>query len=281
MKHGLDQRRLMVDRPGEQLSISEQCRLLSLHRSGLYYQPCSESEQNMHLMKLIDEIYLMAPFTGTRKMVRYLKREHGLIVNRKRIKRLYQLMGLQALTPKPKTSLPGQGHTIYPYLLRGLIIDKPNQVWAADITYIPMRKGFLYMMAIMDLHSRYVINWSLSNTMDANWCAEVLREAIVQHGCPQIFNTDQGSQFTSDVFTSVLKENNIQISMDGKGRSTDNIFVERLWRSLKYEYVYLNPAADGVVLYEGISWYINFYNTRRVHQNLDYQVPIEVFKAAA
>lgn len=281
MKRSVDQRRLMVERTNERLSLSEQCRLLSLHRSGLYYQACPENEQNLELMKLIDEFFLVAPFTGTRKMVRYLQREHGMKVNRKRIRRLYKLMGLQALTPKPKTSKPGQGHMIYPYLLKGLVIDKPNQVWAADITYIPMRKGFLYLMAIMDLHSRYVINWSLSNTMDAPWCAEVLREAIAQHGCPKIFNTDQGSQFTSEEFTGVLKENKIQISMDGKGRATDNIFVERLWRSLKYEYVYLNPAQDGVVLYEGISWYINFYNTRRVHQHLAYRVPVEVFKSAA
>lgn len=281
MKRSIDQRRLMIEKSHDLLSLSEQCRLLSLHRSGLYYQACPESEQNLALMKLIDEFFLVAPFTGTRKMVRYLEREHGLKVNRKRIKRLYQLMGLQALTPKPKTSLPGQGHMVYPYLLKGLTIDKPNRVWAADITYIPMRKGFLYMMAIMDLHSRYVINWSVSNTMDAAWCAQVLKEAIAEHGCPEIFNTDQGSQFTSDDFTSVLKKNKIQISMDGKGRATDNIFVERLWRSLKYEHVFLNPAQDGVALYEGISWYINFYNTRRVHQNLGYRVPLEVFKAAA
>jgi putative transposase len=271
----------MVERSHAGLSISEQCRLLSLHRSGLYYQACAESERNLHLMKLIDEYFMESPFTGTRKMVRYLNRLHGLVVNRKRIRRLYRLMGLQTLTPKPKTSLPGHGHTIYPYLLKGMVIDKPNQVWAADITYIPKKRGFLYLVAIMDLHSRYVVNWSLSNTMDANWCAEVLREAVVQHGCPQIFNTDQGSQFTSDVFTSVLKENNIQISMDGKGRATDNIFIERLWRSLKYEYVYLNPCADGVSLYDGLSRYLDFYNTRRVHQSLNYDVPAEVYKKAA
>lgn len=281
MKHSIQQRRLMVERPHECLSLSEQCRLLSLHRSGLYYQACKESEENLQLMKLIDEYFLEFPFTGTRKMVRYLHREHDLVVNRKRVRRLYRLLGLQTLTPKPKTSLPGQGHTIYPYFLKGLTIDKSNQVWAADITYIPMKRGFLYLVAILDLHSRYVINWSLSNTMDANWCADVLREAITLYGCPQIFNTDQGSQFTSDVFTSVLKENNIRISMDGKGRATDNIFIERLWRSLKYEYVYLNPCADGVVLYEGLAKYFNFYNTKRVHQSLNYSVPVEVYRQAA
>ena len=281
MRNSLEQRRLLVDRSHSALSIKEQCRLLSLHRSGLYYQAAPESEENLHLMSLIDKHFLNAPFTGTRKMVHYLLRDHGLAVNRKRIKRLYRLMGLHTIRPKPKTSLPGQGHTIYPYLLKGLLIDRPNQVWAADITYIPMRRGFLYLIAIMDLHSRFVLNWSLSNTMEASWCAQVLQEAIERHGRPQIFNTDQGSQFTSDVFTSVLKENQIQISMDGKGRATDNIFIERLWRSLKYEYVYLNPCNDGVVLYDGLSRYFDFYNTRRVHQSLKYSVPAEVYRQAA
>jgi putative transposase len=232
-------------------------------------------------MKFIDTFFLESPFTGTRKMVRYLERMLGQTVNRKRIQRLYRLMGLHTLRPKPKTTVPGEGHKIYPYLLRGLVIDKPNQVWAADITYIPMRRGFLYLVAIIDLHSRYVINWSLSNTMDAEWCAEMLREAIASQGCPQIFNTDQGSQFTSEVFTGVLLEHHIQISMDGKGRATDNIFIERLWRSLKYEYIYLNPCNDGVELYAGLSRYFEFYNHKRVHQSLDYGVPVEVFKAAA
>jgi putative transposase len=281
MKHSVEARRLMVNRHHENLSISEQCRLLSLHRSGLYYRALSESEENLHLMKFIDEFFLQAPFTGTRKMIRYVERMLGLKVNRKRIQRLYRLMGLDTLRPKVRTTVPGEGHKIYPYLLKGISIDRPNQVWAADITYIPMRKGFLYLAAIIDLHSRYVINWSLSNTMDACWCAGMLKEAIAQHGCPQIFNTDQGSQFTSDLFTSVLKENNIQISMDGKGRATDNIFIERLWRSLKYEYIYLNPCNDGVALYAGLSNYFDFYNHKRVHQNLNYALPVEAFKAAA
>jgi len=271
----------MVDRSEDTLSISEQCRLLSLHRSGLYYHPVTEDEENLRLMKFIDEFFLEAPFTGTRKMVRYIERMLGLTINRKRIQRLYRLMGLDTLRPKPKTTVPGEGHKIYPYLLKNMVVDRPNQVWAADITYIPMRRGFLYLIAIIDLHSRYVINWSLSNTMDATWCAEMLREALARHGCPQVFNTDQGSQFTSDLFTSVLKENNVQISMDGKGRATDNIFIERLWRSLKYEYVYLNPCNDGVELYAGLSRYIDFYNHKRVHQSLDYALPIEAFKDAA
>lgn len=281
MKHSLEERRLMIDRSEVRVSISEQCRLLSLHRSGLYYRPCGETEENLKVMKLIDEFFLDSPFTGTRKMLRYLERNHGLKVNRKRMRRLYRLMGLHTLAPKPRTTIPGDGHTIYPYLLKGLVVDKPNHVWAADITYIPMRKGFLYLIAIIDLHSRFVINWSLSNTMDAEWCAEMLKDAIHLHGCPQIFNTDQGSQFTSEVFTNVLKENKIQISMDGKGRALDNIFIERLWRSLKYEYVYLNVCNDGVELFAGLTRYFDFYNNRRIHQSLNYAVPIEIFKAAA
>lgn len=280
MKHSVEERRQMIDRD-HQLSISEQCRLLSLHRSGFYYKPCEESEKNQTLMKLIDRIFLELPFTGTRKMRWYLQREHGHVVNRKRLRRLYRLLGLETLTPKPRTTLPGEGHKVYPYLLRNLVVDKTNQVWAADITYIPMRKGFLYLIAIIDLHSRYVLNWSLSNTMDADWCAEVLKEAISCNGCPQIFNTDQGSQFTSDVFTNVLKENEIQISMDGKGRATDNIFIERLWRSLKYEYVYLNPCNDGGELHRGLTWYFEFYNKRRVHEHLDYEVPLMIYRNVA
>lgn len=281
MRLSLEQRRAMVDRSESSLSISEQCRLLSLHRSGLYYQPCGETEENLQVMQLVDKYFMDWPFTGTRKMLRYLERHHDLKINRKRMQRLYRLMGLQTLAPKRKTTIPGQGHTIYPYLLKGLTIDRPNQVWAVDITYIPMRRGFLYLIAIIDLHSRFVLNWSLSNTMDAEWCAEVLREAIRQHGCPQIFNSDQGSQFTSEIFTNVLKEHRIQISMDGKGRATDNIFIERLWRSLKHEYVYLNVCNDGVELYAGLSTYFNFYNNQRLHQNLDYATPTEIFNTAA
>jgi len=281
VKHRLEQRRRFVERSHSRLSIREQCDLLGLHRSGLYYRAVPESEENLKLMKFIDSFFLESPFTGTRKMIGYIKRELGILVNRKRIQRLYRRMGLHTLRPKPKTTIAGEGHKIYPYLLRGLVIDKPNQVWAADITYIPMRKGFLYLIAIIDLHSRYVINWSLSNTMDAEWCAETLREAIRLQGCPQIFNTDQGSQFTSEVFTGVLLGNDIKISMDGKGRATDNIFIERLWRSLKYEYVYLNPCNDGVELYAGLAGYFEFYNHKRIHQSLDYRLPVEIFKAAA
>ena len=230
---------------------------------------------NLYLMRLIDREFFDKPFYGVRRMTHHLKRM-GHKVNRKRIQRLYRLMDLRVIYPK-QTSKPGKGHRIYPYLLKGLKVDRVNQVWATDITWIPMKQGFMYMIAIIDLHSRYVLNWSISNTMDAGWCAEVLEEAIQQHGTPEIFNTDQGSQFTSIRFTDVLKDNDIKISMDGKGRAIDNIFIERLWRSVKQEYVYLNPENGGLNLYRGIKKYINFYNQQRPHQSLGYATPEEVF----
>lgn len=205
-------------------------------------------------------------------------RHLGYHVNHKRVRRLYRLMDLRVIYAKKNTSQPNKGHKKYPYLLRGLKIDRPNQVWAFDITWIPMFRGFMYLVAIIDLHSRYVVNWSISNSMDAQWCSEVLEEAIKKHGTPEIFNTDQGSQFTSILFTNTLKQNGIKISMDGKGRAIDNVFIERLWRSLKYEYVYLNPANGGVELYKGIKKYFDFYNHERIHQNLDYKTPNSVFQ---
>ena len=263
--------------PDMALSMSRQCQLLNLHRSGLYYRAKGESEQNLNLMRLMDEHFLKYPFKGVRKMTVWLKGE-GYQVNRKRVGRLYKLMGLQTIYRKPWLSWPDKRNKVYPYLLKGLPIVRPNQVWAADITYVPMRKGFLYLMAIIDLHSRYVIAWSVSNSMDAEWCSEVLREAILRHGKPEIFNTDQGSQFTSDAFTGILKEHEIRISMDGKGRALDNIFIERLWRTVKYEHVYLNPALDGVELYRGLEEYFGFfYNCSRHHQSLGYRTPEQVY----
>ena len=258
------------------VSISLQCKLLSLHRSGLYYKAQCEGDENLNLMRLMDEHFLKYPFKGVRKMTVWLKGE-GYHVNRKRVGRLYKLMGLQTIYRKPWLSWPDKKNRVYPYLLKGLPIVRPNQVWAADITYVPMKKGFLYLMAIIDLHSRYVIAWSVSNSMDAEWCSEVLREAIIRHGRPEIFNTDQGSQFTSDAFTGILKEHEIRISMDGKGRALDNIFVERLWRTVKYEHVYLNPALDGVELYHGLEEYFAFYNCSRHHQSLGYRTPEQVY----
>ena len=261
---------------GASVSISLQCKLLSLHRSGLYYKAHCEGAENLNLMRLMDEHFLKYPFKGVRKMTVWLKGE-GYWVNRKRVGRLYKLMGLQTIYRKPWLSWPDKKNKVYPYLLKGLPIVRPNQVWAADITYVPMKKGFLYLMAIIDLHSRYVINWSVSNSMDAEWCSEVLHEAILRHGKPEIFNTDQGSQFTSDAFTEILKQNEIKISMDGKGRALDNIFVERLWRTVKYEHVYLNPALDGVELYRGLEEYFAFYNCSRHHQSLGYRTPEQVY----
>lgn len=213
-------------------------------------------------------------------MTEWLK-EQGYSVNRKRIRKLYRKMGLETIHPKPDLSKPEKGKYKYPYLLRGRHIAQSNEVWAIDITYIPMRKGFMYLAAIMDVYSRYVVGWSLSNTMEAGWITQLVQKAIAKHGAPDIINSDQGSQFTSNEYIELLKANNIQISMDGKGRATDNIFIERLWRSLKYEYVYLNPANDGIELYHGMNGWMKFYNEERHHQTLGYRKPTEIYRRAA
>lgn len=266
----------MIDTRHSSLSVVKQCRLLGLHRSGLYYKPCSESQENLMILRLLDEQYFKTPFYGARKLTVLLKRQ-GFRINRKRTRRLMELMGWQTLYRYNNTSEPDKQNRLYPYMLKGLRIERPNQVWAMDITYVPMRKGFMYLCAIIDLHTRFVVNWSLSNTMTAEWCKQVVEEAIETHGCPEIFNTDQGSQFTSDVFTGLLKEKNIQISMDGKGRAIDNIFIERLWRSVKYEYVYLHVTDDGVQLYDGLQKYVSFYNHQRPHQSLEYKTPADQY----
>ena len=227
-------------------------------------------------MKIIDREFFDKPFYGIRRMTHHLG-HLGFKVNYKRIRRLYRLMDIRVIYPKKNTSKANKEHKTYPYLLRGLKIERVNQVWATDITWIPMKQGFMYLIAIIDLYSRYVLNWSISNSMDATWCANVLKEAIKEHGTPEIFNTDQGSQFTSLKFTDVLKANHIRISMDGKGRAIDKVFIERLWRSVKTEYVYLNPANGGLELYRGMEKYISFYNHQRVHQALKYQVPEAIF----
>jgi putative transposase len=268
----LPERRVMINKQQSSLSVVQQCRLLNVHRSGLYYQPCKESEENLFVMRLLDEQYFKTPFYGVRRLTARLKQQ-GYCINRKRVKRLMELMGWQTIYRKPNTSKPCKENRIYPYLLRGLDINRANQVWAMDITYVPMRKGFMYLCAIIDVHTRYVVNWSLSNTMTAEWCMQVVSEAIGQHGQPEIMNTDQGSQFTSEVFTALLKEKEIQISMDGKGRAIDNIFIERLWRSVKYEHIYLSVPEDGVSLYEGLNDYFCFYNSERLHQSLGYKTP--------
>ena len=266
----------MIDGDHKVLSIERQCALVSISRSGYYYQPTGETELNMRLMRLIDEQHMKAPFYGARQMARHLRRQ-GYIVGRKRIRRLMAKMELAALYQRPRTTIPCKDHVIYPYLLRDLIIDRPNQVWCTDITYIPMRRGFLYLVAIMDWASRKVLAWRLSNTMEVEFCIEALEEALAKHGKPEIFNTDQGSQFTSLEFTGVLKAANVLISMDGKGRWMDNVFIERLWRSLKYECVYLHASETASETRAGIAGWVEYYNSERPHSTFDGQVPDEVY----
>ena len=238
------ERMAMIARDRPDLSLSRQCRLLSISRSSFYYALKGESPENLTLMRHIDELFLKHPFYGSRQMARQLRRE-GIEVGRHRVRRLMRLMGLDAIYQAPRTSAPHPAHRVYPYLLKGMAIDRPNQVWCADITYIPVQRGFLYLVTIMDWATRHVLSWRLSNTMDAGFCLEALQEALSRYGRPEIFNTDQGSQFTSFDFTGVLKEADIKISMDGRGRCMDNIFIERLWWSLKYEAVYLHELTDG------------------------------------
>ena len=270
------QRRAMLDREHPKLSLVRQCALLDISRSSLYYQATEASAQDLELMALMDRQYLKTPFYGSRRMTVCL-RAQGHTVNRKRVRRLMRLMGLEAIYRRPNTSQPSPRHRVYPYLLKGLEVHRVNQVWAADITYIPMARGFLYLVAIMDWHSRYVLAWRLSNTLEVDFCLEALEEALRQ-GKPEVFNTDQGSQFTSEAFTGMLLAQGIQVSMDGKGRCTDNVFVERLWRSIKYEEVYLKAYQNGSEARKGIGAYLAFYNQERPHQALGYRTPGQVFQ---
>jgi putative transposase len=267
----------VVDRRHPSLSIVRQCRLLDISRSGLYYQPVGISEEDLTLMKLIDRQYLATPFYGARKIAAWLKSQ-GQRVNRKRVRRLMRVMGLKAIYRRPRTSKPAPGHKIYPYLLGGMKITRTDQVWAADITYIPMARGFLYLVAIIDWYSRYVLSWRLSNTLDAGFCVEALEEAL-RKGKPEIFNTDQGAQFTSETFTGLLKQHGVKISMDGKGSYNDNLFIERLWRTVKYEEVYLKAYQNGRDARIGLGNYFRFYNTERPHQTHGYRTPAEVFSS--
>jgi putative transposase len=275
-----DERKAMIapDIPG--LSLSRQCRLLSLSRSSLYYAPKGESAENLALMRRIDELYLRYPFYGSRQMSRHLRLE-GIVAGRHRVRRLMRLMGLEAIYQAPKTSEPHPEHRVYPYLLRGVMIGRANQVWCADITYIPVRRGFLYLVAIMDWATRHVLAWRLSNTLDAGFCVEALEAALSRYGRPEIFNTDQGSQFTSLAFTGALNDAEVAISMDGRSRCMDNIFIERLWRSLKYEAVYLNELTDGFVAERVIAEWIDFYNRNRPHSALDGRTPEQAYFGAA
>ncbi len=272
------ERKAMIRRHHPDLSLSRRCRLLTISRSSFYYTPKGESPATLALMRRIDELYLKYPFYGSRQMVRQLRRD-GVRAGRHRVRRLMQLMGLAAIYQAPRTSTPHPAHRIYPYLLRGIAIDRPNQVWCADITYIPVRRGFLYLVAIMDWATRHVLAWRLSNTMDVRFCVEALNEALARYGRPEIFNTDQGSQFTSLEFTDVLKDAEVMISMDGRGRYMDNIFIERLWRSLKYEAVYLHELTDGFKADRVIAEWIDFYNTERPHSALAGWTPAEAYGA--
>jgi putative transposase len=273
-------RRALVDRADPALPVVAQCRLLKVARSTLYYQPVPVSEDDLSLMRRMDELYLAWPFYGARRMVAVLRRE-GVTINRKRVRRLMRVMGLEAIYQRPSTSQGHPDHKVYPYLLRGLPIDRPNQVWCADITYIPMVKGFVYLVAVMDWFSRCVLSWRLSITLEADFCVEAVQAAMARHGRPEMFNTDQGVQFTSAAFLEQLEAAGVRISMDGKGRYLDNIFIERLWRSLKYEEVFIKAYGSVPEARRGIGGWLCFYNDERPHQALDYRTPSAVFEGGA
>lgn len=262
--------------PGHrELSIAAQCELLGLPRSSYYYEPAPETAENLRWMRRIDEQYLLTPFYGSRRMTAHFERA-GYSINRKRMQRLMRIMGLEGLFPGRKTTIPAPEHKVYPYLLRGLTINRPNQVWCSDITYVPLRCGYLYLVAVMDWFSRHVLAWRLSNTLESTFCVEALDEALGRNR-PEIFNTDQGSQFTSEAFTSRLIEDRIAISMDGRGRATDNVFIERLWRSVKYEDIYLKDYANGADVNQGLTNWFDLYTHRRPHQGLGGRTPFEVY----
>lgn len=271
----IDGKRQLVDCDSSTLSIVQQCCLLELPRSTFYYTPCQETPLNLSLMRLIDELATEFPFYGSRRITDELQ-TLGHEVNRKRIIRLMRLMGLEAVYPKPRLSAPGEGHKIYPYLLRNLTLLGPNHVWATDITYIRMRHGFLYLVAIIDWFSRFVLSWRLSNSLDVAFCIAALEEAL-ELASPQIFNSDQGSQFTCSDFTSTLEAAGVSISMDGKGRALDNVFTERFWRTLKYEHVYLHDYEDGAQAFWLLDNYLRFYNYRRRHSSLGRRTPADVY----
>lgn len=272
----VEQKRALLEPAHLRLSIRRQCALLGFARSTLYDQPLGERAENLQRMRLLDEQYTATPFYGVRRMTAWL-RGQGYAVNRKRVARLLHRMGLEALYPKPRLSQPAAGHTIYPYLLRGVTVERVNQVWSADITYIRLQAGFVYLVAVMDWFSRYVLSWALSITLDLSLCVEALEQALGQ-GCPEIFNTDQGVQFTSQAFTARLKPGGIRISMDGRGRALDHVFVERLWRTVKQEEVYLHDYQSVQDARQGLVRYFVFYNEERLHQALGYQPPAAVYR---
>lgn len=265
----------MIDRT-DRVSVTRQCKILDISRSSFYYKPSPLSDKDMELMRQIDEIHLAYPFYGSRK-IRDELWSKGYDVGRDKVRRLMRRMGMEALYMKPRMSLAHPGHATYPYLLRGIEVTEANHVWAADITYIPMAKGFCYLVAVMDWASRMVLSWRLSNTLESSFCVEALEEAIAKYGCPRIFNTDQGSQFTAEAFTNTLRSKDIAISMDGKGRWMDNIFIERLWKSVKYEDIYSKAYGSMVETRKGLSAYFRFYNEKRWHHNFDRKTPAMVY----
>lgn len=259
------------------LSVREQCRLLGFQRSGIYYEPQPETVENLQIMRLLDEEHMRHPASGSRQLVDFLE-GRGMEVNRKRIQRLMRKMGIEGISPKRRTTMASAGHQVYPYLLRNLKIERPNQVWCSDFTYIPMATGFMYLVAVMDWYSRHVLSWRLSNSMDADFCVEAL-EAALEGGTPEIMNTDQGSQFTGREFTNRLKDRGVAISMDGKGRAIDNVMIERLWRTVKYEDIYLKEYTSGTDLHKGLRTYFHHYTSVRKHTSLDRQTPAEVYRS--
>jgi putative transposase len=274
----LERRRQMIEPDHPQLSVVRQCKLVSISRSGFYHRPTGETALNLKLMRLIDAQILETPWYGSRQMARHLRRE-DYVIGRKRIRRLMAKIGLAAIYQRPRTTVPNPEHRIFPYLLREMVIERPNQVWCADITYLPMRRGFLYLVAVMDWATRKVLAWRVSNTMDVEFCLEALEEALARFGRPEIFNTDQGSQFTSPRFSGLLQQAGVRISMDGRGRWMDNVFIERLWRSLKYECVYLHAFETGSEVRAGLSKWIDYYNAGRPHSALAGRTPNEAYAA--
>ncbi len=268
----------MIDKGVKRPSIARQCVLLGLSRPGIYRKPRGVPADDVTLMRLVDEQYLKTPFYGSRRMAEHLRRL-GHAVNRKRVRRLMRQMGLEVIYRRPRTTVAHPEHRVYPYLLRDVEVTRPNQVWSADITYVPMARGFMYLVAVIDWHSRKVLAHQVSNTMDAEFCVQALKEALLRFGCPEIFNTDQGSQFTSESFTGTLESAGVKVSMDGKGRCIDNIFVERLWRTVKYEYLYLHAFEGGQDLQKGLRSWVQWYNQQRPHQGLGYRTPDEVYYA--
>ena len=268
----VSKRCLLIEPNSRYLSVVKQCELLSIHRSRYYYEPIAETAENLSIMLWLDKQYFDTPFYGVLRL-RVELNDIGYTINEKRVRRLMKIVGWKTLYQQPRTTIADKASYKYPYLLKGIVFIKANQVWEIDITYLPMAKGFMYLFAIIDVYTRFIVGWGISNTMTAEWCASITNEAIITYGKPEIINSDQGSQFTSEVHIELLKKYEIKISMDGKGRAIDNIFIERFWRTIKYEDIYLKAYENGVSLYKGVEKYMHFYNTKRKHQNLNNLTP--------